>query len=64
MWTESLEILDPYEALLTEKKMIWEIWYFTASDKISMFVEANSFDEALSVARVIDEKYCYGRMIK
>ncbi|MBQ0089485.1 MAG: hypothetical protein KBT27_09165 [Prevotellaceae bacterium] len=64
MWTESLEILDPYEALLTEKKMIWEVWYFIESDKISKLVEANSFDEALAMARAIDSRYSYGRMIK
>ena len=42
------------------KKSLWEIsgWKLT-----TLFIEANSFDEALKIARETDNGYCCGRPI-
>lgn len=42
------------------KKSLWEINGYKLS---TLFIEANSFDEALKIAREKDNGYCCGRPI-
>lgn len=42
------------------KKSLWEINGYKLT---TLFIEANSFDEALKIARETDNGYCCGRPI-
>lgn len=44
--------------------MIWEVWFYHCGDKLRILVEANSFDEALAIARSSDMRYNSARVYK
>lgn len=37
--------------------MIWEVWFYNCGEKVRTLVQANSFDEALAIARSSDMRY-------
>lgn len=46
------------------KKMLWEITGWTNGKQLtSLYIEAKSFDEALSIARERNAEYSCGRVI-
>lgn len=46
--------------------MKWEAWYYdyiNGNKKTYIYVEADSFDEAIAKARKIDDRYCAGQVV-
>lgn len=37
--------------------MLWEVWFYHFGQKYSTYVRAESFDEAIKVARSLDMRY-------
>lgn len=44
--------------------MIWEVWFYHFGEKVRTLVQADSFDEALKIARSSDMRYNSGRVYK
>ena len=43
--------------------MIWKVWYYDDGLEITMYVAADSFDEAIALARQFDPRYCSGQVV-
>lgn len=46
--------------------MKWEAWYYdyiNGNKKTYIYVEADSFDEAIAKARKLDDRYCAGQVV-
>ncbi len=41
---------------------IWKVWF--EGDEVYTWVEADSFDEAMSIARSLDMRYCCAQVAK
>ena len=45
--------------------MIWKVWFINIlGDEDCTFVKADSFDEAMDIARSLDMRYCYAQAVK
>lgn len=47
--------------------MKWEAWYYdyiNGNKKTCIYVEADSFDEAMDIARSLDMRYCCAQVVK
>ena len=44
--------------------MTWKVWFISIlGDEVYTWVEADSFDEAMSIARSLDMRYCYAQAV-
>ena len=41
---------------------IWKVWF--EGDEVCTFVKADSFDEAMDIARSLDMRYCCAQVVK
>ena len=45
--------------------MIWKVWFISIlDDEVYTFVKADSFDEAMDIARSLDMRYCSAQVVK
>ena len=45
--------------------MIWKVWFINIlDDEVYTWVEADSFDEAMDIARSLDMRYCCAQVVK
>ena len=45
--------------------MTWKVWFTSVlGDEICTFVKADSFDEAMDIARSLDMRYCCAQVAK
>ena len=45
--------------------MTWKVWFISIlCDEVYTWVEADSFDEAMDIARSLDMRYCCAQVIK
>ena len=45
--------------------MIWKVWFISILvDEVYTWVEADSFDEAMDIARSLDMRYCCAQVVK
>ena len=45
--------------------MTWQVWHTSVlGDEVFTFVKADSFDEAMDIARSLDMRYCYAQVVK
>ena len=43
--------------------MTWKVWYYDDGLKITMYVTADSCDDAIALARQFDTRYCAGQVV-
>ena len=44
--------------------MIWKVWFISIlGDEVYTWVEADSFDEAMDIARSLDMRYCFTQVV-
>ena len=44
--------------------MIWKVWFISIlGDEVYTFVKADSFDEAMDIARSLDMRYCSAQVV-
>ena len=44
--------------------MIWKVWFISIlGDEVYTFVKADSFDEAMGIARSLDMRYCCAQVV-
>ena len=44
--------------------MIWKVWFTSVlGDEVCTFVKADSFDEAMDIARSLDMRYCCAQVV-
>lgn len=44
--------------------MIWKVWFISIlGDEVYTWVKADSFDEAMSIARSLDMRYCCAQVV-
>lgn len=43
--------------------MLWKVWRYGIDKEISVTIEAESFDEAISIARQIDSRFSAAQVI-
>ena len=44
--------------------MIWKVWFISIlGDEVYTWVKADSFDEAMGIARSLDMRYCYAQVV-
>lgn len=43
--------------------MVWEVWFYDDGLENTMYVIANSFDEAIALARQFDSRYCMAQPV-
>ena len=45
--------------------MTWKVWFTSVlGDEVCTFVKADSFDEAMDIARSLDMRYCCAQVVK
>ena len=45
--------------------MIWKVWFISIlGDEVYTWVKADSFDEAMDIARYLDMRYCCAQVVK
>ena len=45
--------------------MTWQVWFTSVlGDEVCTFVEADSFDGAMDIARSLDMRYCCAQVVK
>ena len=42
---------------------IWRIWYYENHEEKSVYIEADSYDEAIAEARKLAPRYCAGQVV-
>lgn len=44
--------------------MLWKVWYYNVfGDEIKTYVTADSFDEAMDIARCLDMRYSAAQVV-
>lgn len=43
--------------------MVWRVWFYEGDLEDAMYVTADSFDEAIALARQFDSRYCMAQPV-
>lgn len=45
--------------------MLWKVWFYNKfNDEVKTYITANSFDEAMEIARCLDMRYCSAQVVE